>query len=55
MEVIHKGLADPVAYAAGWHQHLEYLAAHLGGQDRPFSDFWSGYDVLVARYGATAV
>ena len=52
--VAHQDLADPAAYAAGWHRHLEYLAAHLTGADRPFADFWDGYDALVQRYAADA-
>ncbi len=39
-----------VPYAAGWHRHLEFLAAHLDGHDRPWSQFWAGYDDLAARY-----
>ena len=52
LTVVHEELADPVAYAAGWHRHLEYLAAHLTGTDRPFEDFWDGYETLVERYGS---
>ena len=50
--VVHEELADPVAYAAGWHRHLQYLGAHLTGADRPFEHFWDGYEDLVERYGA---
>ena len=46
----HDDLDDPAAYAAGWHRHLDFLAAHLAGQDLSFGDFWTGYDALVARY-----
>jgi len=52
LTVVHEDLADPVAYAAGWHRHLEYLAAHVSGADRPFEDFWDGYETLVERYGS---
>ena len=46
----HTGLEDPVAYAAGWHRHLEHLVAHLGGAGGPPT--WAGYDELVDRYRA---
>jgi uncharacterized protein YndB with AHSA1/START domain len=49
----HDGLTEPASYAARWHRHLDYLAAHLDGSDKPFDEFWSGYDALVARYAAT--
>lgn len=54
LDVLHEALEDPVSYAAGWHRHLEYLDAHLRGADRPFDDFWDGYDDLVERYRAGA-
>ncbi|MCZ2830255.1 SRPBCC domain-containing protein [Modestobacter sp. VKM Ac-2986] len=44
----HTGLEDPVAYAAGWHRHLEHLGAHLAGAQGPPA--WAGYDELVERY-----
>ena len=50
----HEGVDDPVAYAAGWHVHLDFLAAYLQGRPRAFEDFWSDYDELVRRYGAQA-
>ena len=50
----HRDLADPVAYAAGWHRHLEHLAAHLAGTDGPWEHFWDGYEALVQRYAAQA-
>ncbi len=50
LTVHHQGLDDPVSYAAGWHRHLEYLEAHLGGGDLPMDDFWTGYDDLVQLY-----
>jgi uncharacterized protein YndB with AHSA1/START domain len=46
----HDGLTAPAGYAAGWHRHLEYLAAHLDGADLPLDEFWDGYDDLLARY-----
>lgn len=48
----HEGVPEAAAYAAGWHRHLDYLAAHLAGRDRSFDDFWAGYDDLLARYRA---
>lgn len=50
LAVEHDGLTEPAGYAAGWHRHLDYLAAHLDGADRSFDEFWNGYDDLVARY-----
>lgn len=50
----HSGLVDPARYAAGWHRHLDYLAAHLTGDELPAGWFWDGYDDLVARYATTA-
>jgi uncharacterized protein YndB with AHSA1/START domain len=50
----HQGLTEPTGYAAGWHRHLEYLAAHLEGSDKTFEDFWDGYDALLARYAQLA-
>ena len=48
--VHHQDLDDPVSYAAGWHRHLQYLDAHLRGDDLPLGDFWTGYDRLVEAY-----
>lgn len=48
--VCHENLDDPVSYAAGWHRHLEYLDAHLRGNDGDLADFWEGYPDLLARY-----
>ena len=47
-------VADPISYAAGWHRHLEYLAAHLAAESMDAKDFWTGHDDLVGRYTATA-
>lgn len=46
----HRGLDDPISYAAGWHRHLTYLASHLAGRNLPWSDFWDGFDVLIDKY-----
>ena len=54
VSVQHEGLGEPVNYAAGWHRHLDYLAAHLAGEDKSFETFWDGYDSLVERYAAIA-
>ncbi|WP_336923052.1 SRPBCC domain-containing protein [Aquipuribacter sp. SD81] len=50
----HAGLEDAVAYAAGWHVHLDYLAELLRGRPRSFDDFWVDYDALRQRYDAEA-
>ncbi len=52
--LVHEGVDEPVAYAAGWHVHLDFLAAHLQGCPRAFDGFWSDYEELVRRYGAQA-
>lgn len=52
LTVHHEDLDDAVSYAAGWHRHLQYLEAHLRGDDLPIGDFWTGYDALVALYGS---
>lgn len=52
--VAHHGLDDPTSYAAGWHRHLTYLAAHLTGRDLPWESFWDGFDMLVDRYRTPA-
>ena len=28
----HRGAVEPVAYAAGWYEHLDLLAPHVGGR-----------------------
>lgn len=48
--VEHRGLDDPISYAAGWHRHLTYLASHLTGQDLAWESFWDGFDTLADRY-----
>lgn len=48
--VRHEDLTDPVEQAATWHRRLEYLAAHLAGQDLPMDQFWATHDELVAAY-----
>lgn len=50
LTVDHEGLDDPVAYAAGWHRHLDHLSAAARGSDLPLAGFWDGYDELVAAY-----
>ncbi|AEI10728.1 SRPBCC domain-containing protein [Cellulomonas gilvus] len=50
LSVHHEGLEDAASYTAGWHRHLQFLAAHLAGQDLPAEEFWSGYDQLVEHY-----
>lgn len=52
LSVHHQGLDDAVSYAAGWHRHLQYLEAHLRGDDLSIDDFWTGYDELVQLYDA---
>ena len=53
--VEHTGVDDPVAYAAGWHVHLDFLARYLGGRPRSFDGFWEDYEELVRRYGAAGL
>ena len=48
--VEHRGLDDPICYAAGWHRHLTYLASHLNGQDLAWENFWDGFDALADKY-----
>lgn len=48
--VEHRGLDDPISYAAGWHRHLTYLVSHLTGQDLAWESFWDGFDVLADKY-----
>ncbi len=48
----HESTDDPVAYAAGWHVHLDFLAEYLRGRPRAFEDFWIDYEKLVQRYSA---
>lgn len=52
VSVRHESLENPVAYAAGWHRHLEYLAAHVAGEAMPIEDFWKGHEDLQAHYTA---
>lgn len=52
--VVHEDLDDPASYAAGWHRHLQYLAAHVDGDALPWEEFWDGYDELRAAYAADA-
>jgi len=54
LRVSHEDVLEPVGYAAGWHIHLDYLPAHLGGDDKPFADFWDPYGSLVDRHAAAA-
>jgi uncharacterized protein YndB with AHSA1/START domain len=51
--------ADPVQYGAGWHVHLDSLAAHLTGAERTAGgcdeeDFLAAYHTLAPRYAAAA-
>lgn len=46
----HEDLENSVAYAAGWHRHLQYLEAHLEGHDLSTDEFWTGYEDLVEYY-----
>lgn len=48
--VEHRGLEDPISYAAGWHRHLTYLASHLTGQDLAWEGFWDDFDTLADKY-----
>ncbi|MFV0302648.1 MAG: SRPBCC family protein [Paracoccus sp. (in: a-proteobacteria)] len=51
LTLTHRGLADPDARtmtAAGWHMHLDILAAEAAGA-RPAS-FWSGWKRLRGEY-----
>ena len=50
----HEGADDLVAYAAGWHVHLDFLAEHLRGRPRAFEGFWADYEELVQCYRARA-
>ncbi len=49
---------DPVQDGAGWHVHLDHLAAHLNGTDGAADgcddDFLAAYRVLEPRYAAAA-
>lgn len=47
LTVHHEDLDDAMPYAAGWHRHLQYLGAHLKGDNPPIEDFCTGYDHLV--------
>jgi uncharacterized protein YndB with AHSA1/START domain len=42
----------PKLFAAGWHHHLELLAAQLAGQ--PVAWDWERYKEVFAQYGASA-
>jgi uncharacterized protein YndB with AHSA1/START domain len=51
--------ADVVQYGAGWHVHLDNLAAHLDGGDVASEGcdgaaFLAAYEALAARYAETA-
>lgn len=51
--------ADPVQYGAGWHAHIDRLAARLSGvrgtaHGCEDEDFLAAYRVLKPRYAATA-
>jgi uncharacterized protein YndB with AHSA1/START domain len=50
----HRGLPGSAApgYGAGWHAHLDSLAAHLRAGDG--LDWWSRYSELAPRYEAQA-
>ncbi|MFA5122936.1 SRPBCC family protein [Zavarzinia sp.] len=51
LTVIHRRLADhsaELSVAAGWHTHLDLLAARLTGANPP--PFWDGWAVLRADY-----
>lgn len=50
LTVEHTGLADPVGYAAGWHRHLDFLLAHLDGNDLAIDSYWDGQEALESRY-----
>lgn len=50
VSVLHEAVTDPVGYAATWHRHLEFLAAHLDGEGLAFGDFWQGHDDLRTQY-----
>lgn len=50
LRVLHEDVLDPVSYAAGWHRHLDYLKAHLTGQDLPTRRFWDGFDDMLELY-----
>ena len=51
--------ADAVQYGAGWHVHLDCLAAHLSGAGQRVdgcgdADFLAAYQALEPRYAAAA-
>ena len=51
LTVIHRGLADHgtlLAIAAGWHMHLDILAARARGQE--VGSFWNGWTRLRKDY-----
>ena len=48
----HEGIEDLVAYAAGWHVHLDFLAAYASGHPRSFEQFWVDYDQMHRRYSS---
>lgn len=48
--VAHEGVTDPVAYAAGWHIHLDSLAASVAGSPRAFDS----YEALQQDHGGPA-
>lgn len=52
VRVEHRGLDDPISYAAGWHRHLTFLAAHLSGRDLTWESFWDDVDALADEYRA---
>lgn len=55
LDLRHEAVEEPVEYAAGWHRHLEYLAAAVAGRVMPANGFWDGHDERVAQYAAAAV
>lgn len=51
--------ADPVQYGAGWHVHLDHLAAHLEGEEVTVAGctdtvFQAAYRAVEPRYAAVA-
>ena len=46
------GAHAPHLFAAGWHHHLELLAAQLAGQ--PVAWDWDRYNEVFAQYGVSA-
>jgi len=50
----HQGVPDAVAYAAGWHVHLDFLAEVVAGRPRSFGTFWDDYEALLRNYGRHA-